>query len=64
MGSFFDSLAYASSARRRHGSAKLILDSLVLSRVTAGEIRAALEGALGEESWYEANFGSPEGGHP
>ena len=56
-GSFFDSLSYASSARRRDGSAKLILDSLALSRVTAEEIRAALEGALGEEGWYEASFG-------
>ena len=44
-GSFFDSLAYASSARRRDGSAKLILeslapflDSVALSRDPAGTI--------------------------
>ena len=59
--SFFDSLAYASSARRRHGTAKLILDSLALSRVAAEEVREALEGALEEESWYEDNFGSVGG---
>ena len=44
--SFFDSLAYAWSARRRYGSAKLILESLApfldsaaLSRDPAGAIR-------------------------
>ena len=56
-GSFFDSLAYASSAGKRYGSSKLILDSLELSCVTAGEIREALKCALGEDGWYEANFG-------
>ena len=54
--SFFESLAYASSAGRRSGSAKLILDCLDLSRVTAVEIRTALKDALGEEGWYETNF--------
>ena len=61
--SFFDSLAHASWARRRHRTAKLILDSLALSHATAGEVRAHLEGALGEEGWYEANFGSAGGDH-
>ena len=60
--SFFESLAYASSAKRRSGSAKLILDCLDLSRVTAEEVRTALEDALGEEGWYEHNFGSAGGG--
>ena len=59
--SFFDSLTHASWARRRHGTAKLILDSLALSHVTAEEVRAALEGALGEDGWYEANFESAGG---
>ena len=59
--SFFDSLAYASSAWQRPRTAKRILDSLKLSRVTAEEVRAALEGALEEEGWYEANFGSAGG---
>ena len=62
--SFFDSLARASSARRRSGTAKLILDCLALSDVTAGEIRAALEGALENEDWYEANFGARESRRP
>ena len=62
--SLFDSLAYASSAPAASRSAKLILDSLALSRVTAEDVRTALENALGEEDWYEANFGSPEGRHP
>ena len=69
--SFFDSLACASSAPRRDGSAKLILDSLArfldsvaLSPDPAEEIRAALERALGEEGWYEYYFGSARGRHP
>ena len=61
--SFFDSLSRVWSARRRDGSAKLILDSLAplpesvwLSPDPAREIRTALECALRQESWYENKF--------
>ena len=60
--SFFESLADASSAKRRSKSAKLILDCLDLLHVTAEEVRTALEGALGKEGWYEDNFGAAGGG--
>ena len=70
VGSFFDSLARAWSARRRDGSAKRILDSLAplpesvwLSDDPAGEIRMALERALGREGWYAANIRSAKSRH-
>ena len=68
MESFFDSLAYALSARRRGGSAKLILKSLApflepvsveQSHDLAQTIRTALEDALTTEGWYEHNFELP-----
>ena len=56
-GSFFDSLAYMWSTRRRDGRPKLILESsapflesVVLSHDPADEIRTALEDALGEDA--------------
>ena len=61
--SFFDSLAYAWSAQRRSGSAKLILESLVPRLQAVGPlhnpaeaIQTALECALDTENWYEENF--------
>ena len=61
--SFFDSLAYAWSAQRRDGSAKLILESLApflkfqeLSHEPAQTIKTVLEAALGSEGWYEDHF--------
>lgn len=54
--SFFESLAYASSAGRRTGSSKWILDCLRLSHTTADVIQKALEDALREKDWYEDNF--------
>ena len=61
--SFFDSLTYAWSARRRDGSANLILESLMpfldtvaLSRDPDEAIQVALECALKQENWYENNF--------
>ena len=54
--SFFESLAHASSARTRSGSAKLILDSLNLSHITAMEIQTALMDALRKDDWYRSYF--------
>ena len=62
-GSFFDSLAIASSAQRRSGSARRILDSLALSGVKPEDIRAALKDALRKNGWYEKNFGSTGARH-
>ena len=59
--SFFDSLAIASSARRRSGSAALILDALGMVDRTGGEIRAELESALEMDGWYNANIGRSDG---
>lgn len=54
--SFFESLARASTAKTRSGSAMRILNSLKLSHVTAIEIQTALTGALGNKDWYRNYF--------
>ena len=56
--SFFESLAHASSAKRRSRSAYRILNPLKLSHVTAEEIKKALMDALETEDWYRINFES------
>ena len=54
--SYFESLANAWSARRRHGSAKRILNSLSLSKGSSKDIQDALEKALEDKYWYKKNF--------
>lgn len=61
MESFFDSLALASTAKRRRRAAVTLLDALGVYAGTAEDLRAALEDSVHDAAWYEENFGDHAG---
>ena len=54
--SFFDSLALASTAKRRRRAAILLLNALDVYTGTAQDLRAALEDRVQDPDWYEENL--------
>ena len=56
MESFFDSLALASTAKRRRRAAIMLLNALDRYTGTAQELRAALEASVQDPDWYEENL--------